>query len=43
MNGHFSTEEPDPMNKRSIRSYTWIPRWSTQDGAYAIERAAALG
>ncbi|MGY0835443.1 sugar phosphate isomerase/epimerase family protein [Azospirillum argentinense] len=31
------------MNRRSIHSYTWIPKWSTKDGAYAAERAAAFG
>ncbi|KAA0680647.1 sugar phosphate isomerase/epimerase [Roseomonas genomospecies 6] len=31
------------MNQRAIHSYTWIPKWSTKDGAYAIERAAAFG
>jgi D-psicose/D-tagatose/L-ribulose 3-epimerase len=31
------------MNRRSIHSYTWIPRWSTEDGRVAAERAAACG
>jgi D-psicose/D-tagatose/L-ribulose 3-epimerase len=31
------------MNRRSIHSYTWIPRWSTEDGRIAAERAAACG
>lgn len=31
------------MNQRSIHSYTWVPQWSMDDGAHAIERAAALG
>ena len=31
------------MNQRSIHSYTWIPRWSTEDGKIAAERAAACG
>jgi D-psicose/D-tagatose/L-ribulose 3-epimerase len=31
------------MNLRSIHCYTWIPRWSTEDGRIAAERAATCG
>jgi D-psicose/D-tagatose/L-ribulose 3-epimerase len=31
------------MNLRSIHCYTWIPRWSTEDGRIAAERAASCG
>jgi D-psicose/D-tagatose/L-ribulose 3-epimerase len=31
------------MNLRSIHCYTWIPRWSTEDGRIAAERAATWG
>jgi D-psicose/D-tagatose/L-ribulose 3-epimerase len=31
------------MNPRSIHCYTWIPRWSTEDGRIAAERAATCG
>jgi D-psicose/D-tagatose/L-ribulose 3-epimerase len=31
------------MNRRSIHSYTWISRWSTEDGRVAAERASACG
>ena len=36
----FFIPEED-MNRRSIHSYTWIPRWSTEGGRFAAERAAA--
>jgi D-psicose/D-tagatose/L-ribulose 3-epimerase len=31
------------MGRRSIHAYTWAPQWTTKDGAYAVERAAAFG
>jgi D-psicose/D-tagatose/L-ribulose 3-epimerase len=31
------------MGRRSIHAYTWAPQWTTEDGAYAVERAAAMG
>ena len=31
------------MGRRSVHAYTWAPQWTTEDGAYAVERAAALG
>ncbi|MCO4319070.1 sugar phosphate isomerase/epimerase [Phyllobacterium sp. 21LDTY02-6] len=31
------------MTQRSIHAYTWVPQWTTEDGAYAVERAAAFG
>jgi D-psicose/D-tagatose/L-ribulose 3-epimerase len=31
------------MNCRSIHSYTWVPRWTPEHGARAIDRAAAFG
>jgi D-psicose/D-tagatose/L-ribulose 3-epimerase len=31
------------MNRRSIHAYTWVPRWTPEDGARAIDRAAAFG
>jgi|SRR5690554_6848969 len=31
------------MGKRSIHAYTWAPMWTTEYGADAVDRAAALG
>jgi D-psicose/D-tagatose/L-ribulose 3-epimerase len=31
------------MGRRSVHAYTWAPQWTTKDGAYAVERAAAMG
>lgn len=31
------------MNRRSIHSYTWLPRWSNEGGERAAARAAAHG
>ena len=31
------------MGKRAIHAYTWAPMWTTEHGARAVERAAALG
>jgi len=31
------------MNQRAIHAYTWAPMWTTEHGAHAVSRAAALG